>query len=178
MTDHNQKAATSFDSDSFDWNNYDLFRPEYPSILFAHLFNYHKRNGGQWKLACDFGSGSGTILPELLSRFQKVIGSDVSAPQLQDAAKRFADDIKSKKIELHPEPAGKEPCDWIPDGEADLFVAAEAVHWFDRPAWYQQAAKKLKSGGTIAYWFYSTKPLIYTHPQAEEAWAKLHTRCE
>ncbi|KAL6958071.1 hypothetical protein U1Q18_052172 [Sarracenia purpurea var. burkii] len=68
--------------------------------------------------------------------------------------------FESKRVELHAEPAGKEPCDWISDGKADLFTAAEAIHWFDRQACL---SKQLRNSDLAepCIWFYPTKPLIY-----------------
>ena len=38
----------------------------------------------------------------------------------------------------------------FPDSSASLVLVAQAVHWFDRPAFYAEAARVLVPGGTIA----------------------------
>lgn len=46
-------------------------------------------------------------------------------------------------------------------GKVDLITAATAVHWFDLPKFYAQAALALRPGGTMAFWTYVGN---YAHP--------------
>lgn len=57
------------------WQKYHDVRPAYPKALFDVIFDYHRKHSGSWELAADFGSGPGTIVPELASEFKRVEAS-------------------------------------------------------------------------------------------------------
>lgn len=58
------------------WSKYHQVRPVYPSSLFDLIFEYHRRKpSARFDLAADFGSGPGTIVPELLRAFKRVEAS-------------------------------------------------------------------------------------------------------
>lgn len=58
------------------WSKYHQVRPVYPSSLFDLIFEYHrKKPAARFDLAADFGSGPGTIVPELLRAFKRVEAS-------------------------------------------------------------------------------------------------------
>ena len=42
----------------------------------------------------------------------------------------------------------------LPDSCADLLTVAQALHWFDLPRFYQEAARVLKPSGALAAWTY------------------------
>jgi SAM-dependent methyltransferase len=152
----------------FDWKNYEEHRPIYPQKLYDLLFEFHARGGAQpaaWEQAVDFGTGVGQIIPSLLQRFEKVVGSDLNEAQIDIARTRLLPTYGIDRVELHVGPA--ERCDWIKDGTADLVIAATAVHWFDSQAWIRQAARLLKPGGTLAFWIY--KPMTIIDKEKGEA---------
>lgn len=68
------------------------------------------------------------------------------------------------RIGFHVGAAGE--CTWVKDGSADLFIAAEAAQWFDMAKWGQEAASKLRSGGTIAMIYYGCNATIIDPPEA------------
>ncbi len=43
----------------------------------------------------------------------------------------------------------------LPSSTVDLVTAAQAVHWFDRDAFFREARRVLVPGGVIAVWCYS-----------------------
>ena len=60
------------------WQKYHDVRPAYPKALFDVIFDYHRKHSGSWDLAADFGSGPGTIVPELAREFKRVEASGES----------------------------------------------------------------------------------------------------
>lgn len=167
MGDQSAEAAKGnfYGGSNFDWDNYADVRPAYPQKLFDLIFEYHGEGGvhrPSWDLAVDFGTGPGVIVPPLLSRFQKVVGSDLNETQIGIARQSLIPQYGSKRLELHVGPAEK--CDWVKEGTADIVTAATAIHWFDNQKWIEQAARLLKPGGTLAFWLYTT-PKITTLPE-------------
>jgi ubiquinone/menaquinone biosynthesis C-methylase UbiE len=151
-----RSQANYYGGADFDWDAYHKYRPEYPEKFFDLLFAYHQSTASGsapgWDQAADFGSGPGTIVPSLLKRFRTVIASDLNETQIQLGRDVLLPKYGAQRIRLH---VGKaEECDWLEDGTVDMITAAEAAHWFDDDKWVAQAARKLKSGGTIAFWLY------------------------
>lgn len=177
-----RKEANYYGGDDFDWHAYHAFRPEYPQRLFDLLFTYHERtdtvNSPRWGLAADFGSGPGTVVPPLLTRFQKVIASDLNQTQIDLGRKMLIPKYGEDRVEMH---IGKaEQCDWLEDGTVDMITAAEAVHWFDADKWVEQASRKLRSGGTIAFWLYMPTCALISpvDPRLIELFTKLSFMCK
>lgn len=157
-----------FGAESLEWTDYHRSRPEYPMALYDILFEYHLRNAGDspeaWNAAADFGSGPGTILPALLSRFKHVDGSDMNERQIEMGKKTLVPQFGNDRVGMHVGAAGSS--DWLTDHSVDLFTAAEAVQWFNVPAWISEAGRKLKPGGTLSFWYYSPNLTIISHPDA------------
>lgn len=169
-----------FGADTLAWDSYHQVRPAYPQALFELLFDYHEKrakgDSDAWQLAADFGSGPGTIVPALLQKFARVEGSDLNERQIimgrESLQGAFGKTPSGKqRVEMHVGAAGS--CDWIKDGTADIFTAAEAAQWFDAPTWVAEAGRKLKSGGTFSFWYYSPNCTIVSHPEAATHCAKL-----
>lgn len=115
---------------------YALFRPQYPPALAAHLAALAPRRGR----ALDVGCGSGQLTLPLARHFGAVIGVDPSREQLDNAP---ADD----RVTWLCAPAEDIP---LEDASVDLIAAAQAAHWFDRPAFYAQARRLAAPGAVIA----------------------------
>lgn len=173
---HHDANPNYFGAETLEWDQYHQFRPSYPKELFEIIFNYHNRNGNEWSLAADFGSGPGTIVPNLLERFQTVHGSDLNERQIKLGKSALQEKFGEDRVSMHVGAAGN--CDWIKDGSADIFTSAEAVQWFDSNLWVEEASKKLKPGGTLAFWYYSPNCTIISHPEAAFYCNKLFSICE
>lgn len=120
--------------------SYARARPTYPDRLFVELA---KRAPGH-ELAWDSGTGSGQAAIGLAEHFSQVVATDPSEAQLREAAP-------------HPRIVfrrGRESESGLADDAADLVAAAQAAHWFDLPAFYDEARRVLKPGGIIAMWSY------------------------
>jgi SAM-dependent methyltransferase len=124
---------------------YAAYRPRYPKALFETLAALapHRR------LAWDCGAGTGQATLDLAEWFDRVIATDSSASQLSQAPQ-------------HPRiswrVASAESTD-INAGTVDLIAVAQALHWFDQPAFYREARRVAVKGGVIAVWSYGSVQL-------------------
>ena len=65
---------------------YAMFRPTYPEIVFDTISTFITKNGGSgFDVAVDVACGSGQSTFSLCSRFQRVIGVDISEAQITSA---------------------------------------------------------------------------------------------
>lgn len=130
---------------------YASFRPSYP----VELFDWLAAIAPQRRLAWDCGAGSGQATLALASRFKHVVGTDISASQLASAPAH-------PNIEYRVSPA---EISGLADHSADLVTVAQAMHWFDLPAFHAEARRVLGTNGVIAVWGYSR--LIIGHPELQ-----------
>lgn len=115
-------------------------RPRYPDELFSWLATLTASHDAAW----DCGTGNGQAALGLAARYKHVIATDPSKEQIGNA---FRHERISYRVTVA-ESSGIKP------QSIDLVTVAQAVHWFDRPAFYKQANQVLKSGGAIAVWCY------------------------
>ena len=121
-------------------SDYARFRPTYPPQLFDWLASLCPER----QLALDVATGNGQAAVALAQHFEQVIASDASAAQLAQAT-------SAANIDYRCEPAERSS---LPDASVDLLVVAQALHWFDLPAFYAEAQRLLKPQGVIAVWCY------------------------
>lgn len=125
--------------------DYARFRPRYP----AELFNYLASQCAEKSSAWDCGTGNGQAAVALAEFFSHVLATDASAQQIDAAEQhprveyRVCDERKSG----------------LPDGSVDLVTVAQALHWFDTPAFFQEARRVLRPQGVIAVWSYNLQSL-------------------
>lgn len=131
-----------FPSDHFSAlaSQYAEFRPCYPAGLFAWLATLPQRH----LLAWDVGTGNGQAALELPRYFERVIASDPSASQIASAPphRRIEYRIASAKSS------------GIESSTVDLITVAQALHWFDLEAFFDEARRVMAPGGFIAVWTY------------------------
>ena len=116
--------------------NYALFRPEYPPELARVLAGLTTRQ----RRAVDVGCGTGQLTAQLATYFDDVIGVDPSAEQIANAKAH-------PRVRYLIAAAEQIPLD---DHSADLITAAQAAHWFDRPAFYAEARRLAAPNAVIA----------------------------
>lgn len=121
-------------------SGYSSARPEYPDGLFAWIA---ARAPGR-SLAWDAGCGSGQASRGLAAHFDRVHASDPSAAQVAEAS-------GPANVAFAVEPG--ERCS-LPDASADVACVAQALHWFDRDAWFAECARVLRPGGLMVAWGY------------------------
>jgi len=116
--------------------SYALFRPDYPPELAACLASLSARQGR----ALDMGCGTGQLTLQLAEHFTDVVGLDPSREQLENAPAHARVTWLCAQAEDIP----------LNDASADLIVAAQAAHWFDRPAFYAEARRLAAPCAVIA----------------------------
>jgi ubiquinone/menaquinone biosynthesis C-methylase UbiE len=142
-------ASHDFGKTSFDWENYDSSRPQYPEELFETMFFWHVSHGGGFERALDCGCGTGNVLQRWAPRFNEVHALDFQTHDI------ILKDLRDKVI-THEGPA--EDLKFLPDSSVDFVAAAAAAHWFDRSLWIPEVARVLKPGGTLALWSHHALP--------------------
>ncbi|MFO0934903.1 MAG: class I SAM-dependent methyltransferase [Gemmataceae bacterium] len=121
--------------------DYAAFRPRYPDDFIARIAALAEFKDCVW----DVGTGSGQAAVPLAGVFQSVRASDASAQQIAHAAKHV-------RVEYR---VARETDSGLPDASVDLVTVAQALHWFDLPAFYREVKRVLKPTGVLAVWTYN-----------------------
>lgn len=121
--------------------SYAAFRPTYPQALYDFIVKQVKERSTAWDCAC----GSGQVAQDLADRFGKVFATDHSENQIANA-------FKKENILYSISPAEKTS---FADKQFDLVTVGQALHWFDIPAFFNEARRVSKPGGIVAVWGYS-----------------------
>jgi ubiquinone/menaquinone biosynthesis C-methylase UbiE len=119
---------------------YAEFRPGYPPELFAWLDAAVTSHDAVW----DCGCGSGQASVALADYFQAVHATDVAPEQIAVARPH-------PRVRYSVAPA--EHCG-LPAASVDLVTVAQALHWFDVPAFYAEARRVGRPGALLAVWNY------------------------
>ena len=139
---------------------YAASRPRSPDALFAWLASLAPAR----RLAWDAGTGSGQAAIGLAGHFDRVIATDASAEQIAAASAH-------EGVEYRVAPAERSG---LAAGSADVATAAQALHWFDIPAFNAEAARVLRPDGILAVWTYALPVLGDSALDAELA--RLHAQ--
>lgn len=119
---------------------YARYRPDYPAELFAWLA--YEASGHD--LAWDCATGSGQAAVALAEHFALVIATDASAEQIALARKHPRVTYRVARAETAT----------IAAASCDLVTVAQALHWFDIPAFLARTGRALKPRGLLAAWTY------------------------
>ncbi len=119
---------------------YAKFRPTYPDALFDWLKDLAPGRALAW----DAGTGNGQAARALASRFDRVLATDASEQQIAHAEPHGG--VMFRVGPAHESGLEAATC--------DLVTAAQALHWFDIPAFFGEAARVLKPRGIVAVWTY------------------------
>lgn len=119
---------------------YSKFRPLYPSGLYQHLSGICGGLGRAW----DCATGNGQAARGLAAYFDHVIATDASEKQISHA---HGPNNVSFRV-------GAAERSGLDDASVDLITVAQALHWFDHQAFFQEAQRVLKPGGILAVWTY------------------------
>ena len=136
--------------------DYAAARPQYPQTLFDWIASVAPSRGLCWEAGC----GSGQATRDLATRFARVHATDPSAAQVAQAPA-----IGNATFAVEP----GERCS-LPDASVDAACVAQALHWFDRTAFFAEVARVLKPGGVLVAWGYQD---IVVPPALEAANATL-----
>lgn len=121
--------------------NYAKYRPRYPEALFEYLASLCRERTAAW----DCATGNGQAAESLSAFFDRVIATDASKSQIENAARR--ENIIYKV-------AAAEESE-IDSHSIDLVAVAQALHWFELDSFYGEAKRVLKPSGVIAVWMYN-----------------------
>ncbi len=118
-------------------------RPEYPDALYDAIAAVVPVSATVWEPGC----GSGQATRGLAARFARVHATDPSAQQLAlHWAKRLPGNVT---VAVEP---GESTA--LADGSVQLVAVAQALHWFDREAFFAECDRVLAPGGVLAAWGY------------------------
>lgn len=119
---------------------YAAFRPRYPDALFDFLAREAPARDTAW----DAGTGSGQAAVALARHFDHVIATDASSSQIDHATPHA-------RVTYRVAPAETSGLD---DQSVDLVTVAQAVHWFDRERFWNEARRVSRPRGIVAVWTY------------------------
>ena len=119
---------------------YAAYRPRYPAALFDWLAEQVSQRGEVW----DAGCGNGQAAIDLAERFAHVTATDPSATQIEHTAPH-------PRISYRIGTAEESGLD---DSVFNLVTAAQALHWFNIPAFFAEARRVMKADGVLAVWTY------------------------
>lgn len=120
---------------------YAQYRPGYPRELYEHILQ-HVNNR---QLAWDCATGNGQAAVELAKYFEKVMATDISEKQLQQAQPH-------EKITYSVTTAEQTP---FAGNSFDCITVAQAYHWFRFDAFEKEVQRVAKPGAVVAIWGYS-----------------------
>jgi ubiquinone/menaquinone biosynthesis C-methylase UbiE len=126
---------------SVNAEKYGKYRPDYPASLFKFLASITPGHDLAW----DCATGSGQAARGLATYFHKVIATDASSRQIENA-------VQNEKISYSVAPAHQTT---IQTESIDLVTVAQALHWFEFDRFYKEAKRVLKQNGIIAAWTYN-----------------------
>lgn len=138
---------------------YAAARPHYPGALYDMLVAHAPGSSLAW----DCGCGSGQATGALAARFERVLATDVSVEQLAVASPHHRVRYVEGQAESMPT---------LATSSVDLVTVATAVHWFDIPRFYAEAARALRPGGLLAMWAYASHEIS---PEVD-AWTQIYAR--
>jgi ubiquinone/menaquinone biosynthesis C-methylase UbiE len=138
-SEKNRKMKDNFSKQA---NIYAKFRPDYPSKLYDFILQNTANRNTAW----DCATGNGQAAKILAQNFDTVYATDISQKQLDNA-------VKADNIFYAISPAEKT---LFEDHTFDLVTVAQAVHWFNFDAFYQEVKRVAKPDATLAIWGYGT----------------------
>lgn len=120
---------------------YAQYRPGYPNELYEYIL----QQVNDRQLAWDCATGNGQAAVELAQYFEKVMATDISEKQLQQAQPH-------ERITYSVTTAEQTP---FTDNSFDCITVAQAYHWFRFDAFGKEVMRVAKPGAVVAIWGYS-----------------------
>ena len=138
--------------DGVSSTNYSRTRPMYPPEFYYWLFQQVSSSKVAWDCAC----GTGQVALDLAAYFEQVEASDISESQINAASPH-------RRIHYQVSPAERTP---YADQTFDLVCVAQALHWFDLDAFWQELKRVLKPDGLFVCLGYNR---LSVSPQEDQA---------
>ncbi|AHM63495.1 methylase involved in ubiquinone/menaquinone biosynthesis [Flammeovirgaceae bacterium 311] len=119
---------------------YRQYRPVYPPELYEFILRQVKDRESAW----DCGTGNGQVAGVLSEYFQEVEATDISENQLRNAVEKhnvFYQLVRAENT-------------YFDKNSFDLITVAQAIHWFNFEAFYNEVRRVAKKGAVLAVWGY------------------------
>jgi ubiquinone/menaquinone biosynthesis C-methylase UbiE len=122
--------------------DYDLYRPHYADAALRQVADY----AGDVAHALDLASGTGILTRALRGHLPNavLIGAEPGQDMLAEAAAKTPPALAIDWLATRAEDVT------FADDSLDLITVGQAAHWFDRPVFYDECARVLRPGGTLA----------------------------
>ncbi|XP_040212037.1 putative methyltransferase DDB_G0268948 [Rana temporaria] len=134
---------------------YQKFRIDPSQEIIDLIFSYvDERFSKPYGFAVDVGCGTGQNTRILSQYINKVLGTDISEAQIEEAKKATG----SPNVTYSVCPAEEVP---VGDASVDLLTASISAHWFTIEPFLKEVDRILKPGGCLAIFAYS--PSIEVH---------------
>lgn len=121
--------------------DYRRFRPRYPAALFPELAALAPGRGAAW----DCATGNGQAAIELARFFEHVIATDASSSQVANAERH-------ERVEYRVERSERTT---LSEKSIDLTVVAQALHWFELGAFWEEVRRVSRPRAVVAAWCYA-----------------------
>jgi ubiquinone/menaquinone biosynthesis C-methylase UbiE len=122
--------------------HYQRYRPSYPPAAVDVLARRCGLTYGA--VVADVGSGTGILSEQLLERGAHVIGIEPNDAMRAAAEARLAAEPRFRSV------AATAEATTLSEESIDLWVAAQAFHWFDAPRARLETLRVLRAGGSAA----------------------------
>lgn len=123
-------------------DDYVRFRPSYPAAVIDAVLDGLIPTNGRTLRAVDLGAGTG-----ICSRLLAARGVRVIAVEPNDAMRAAGEAVADANIQWR---GASAESSGVPDGWADLVIAAQAWHWFDPAPTGVEVLRILRPGGLLA----------------------------
>lgn len=122
--------------------DYQRYRPRYAAASLARIAAY----AGPVRRFADIASGTGILTRALAQTFPQALalGAEPGRDMLTSASK--SDAYRGAVLWL----GGRAEALPLADDSLDLLAAGQALHWFNRPAFYRECRRVLRPSGTLA----------------------------
>jgi ubiquinone/menaquinone biosynthesis C-methylase UbiE len=119
---------------------YAQYRPGYPRELYDYMLQHVNNRQQAW----DCATGNGQAAVELARYFERVMATDISEKQLQQAQPHHKIIYSISNAEQTP----------FLDNSFDCITVAQAYHWFQFEAFGKEVQRIAKPGAIVAIWGY------------------------
>lgn len=120
--------------------DYKKFRPSYPDEMIQFIVEQCSYKNEAW----DCATGNGQVAQMLSPYFQKIIATDASAQQIKHALPYPNIDYQVATAESSN----------LRSQSIHLITVAQAIHWFDLAAFYQEVKRVAAPEAILAIWGY------------------------
>ncbi|CAG7833488.1 unnamed protein product [Allacma fusca] len=133
---------------------YSQIRQPTPASVINRVLEFlTEKYSGKLALAVDVGCGSGQNTFLFADKFEKVVGIDISAAQIEAAtSKNERTNVNFEVHNSHEIPAK--------DESVQLITASAAAHWFDLPKFFDEGHRVLCQDGVMALYSYNMFPRL------------------